>query len=216
MGFFKSIGKGAMNTVKGAAIGSARMSATVAEGIGKGTTAYGSKIISNAFKNPVGTAIAVGGAAALGYAAADLDGRNDGAQVAAKAAIGTAAFSAIPGVTGLVAGTAMGATGAVAGVGGLALGIGERMIKMPEGPVNLNNLGDIKLSKLGTGLLIGGALFEGGSKAIAKFEGIRMGTSDNLMRKATPTIPQNTSNQPSYANNGGATGDLVFSMYNNR
>jgi hypothetical protein len=42
-----------------------------------------------------------------------------------------------------------------------------------------------------------------------------MGKHDGQMRKATPVIPQ-VDRSPSYANNGGATGDLVFSMYNNR
>ena len=44
-----------------------------------------------------------------------------------------------------------------------------------------------------------------------------MGTNDGMMRTSTPTIPQTSSSgTPSYANNGGATGDLVFSLYNNR
>lgn len=214
MGFFKSIGKGALGLAKGTAIGTARISADIAEGVGKATTSYGTKVLSNAVKNPKTTALAIGGIAALGYGLADMDDRNDGAKVAMKGAIGAAALSAIPGATSVMAGVATGAVGAAAGVAGFASGLGQKMITAPDVPVNLNNLGDIKFSKLGKGLLVGSAVFEGASRAVNKFEQIRMGTNDNMMRKATPVIP--TSSTPSYANNGGATGDLVFSMYNNR
>ena len=216
MGVLKSIGKGAFGVAKGAAIGTARIGGDIAGAIGKGTTAYGSKILGNALSSPLKTAAAIGGAAAIGYGLADLDGRSDGGRVAGKAALGVAAASAIPGVSTVAAGAAMAGVGVASSVGGLVMGLGNKMIKAPNQPINFSNLNEVGFTKLGKGLIVGAGLYEGASKAIGKFENIRMGTNDGMMRTHTPTIPQRQSNLPSYANNGGATGDLVFSMYNNR
>ena len=216
MGVLKSIGKGAFGVAKGAAIGTARIGGDIAGAIGKGTTAYGSKILGNALSSPLKTAAAIGGAAAIGYGLADLDGRSDGGRVAGKAALGVAAASAIPGVSTVAAGAAMAGVGVASSVGGLVMGLGNKMIKAPSQPINFSNLNEVGFTKLGKGLIVGAGLYEGASKAIGKFENIRMGTNDGMMRTHTPTIPQRQSNSPSYANNGGATGDLVFSMYNNR
>lgn len=215
MGILKSVGKGAWNVAKGAAIGSARIGDDILKGTGKGIFKYGERIVGGALSNPLKATAMIGGAAALGYGLADMDGRNDGGRVAAGAALGATLASGIPGVAGVAGAIGAGGVGLAAGVGGLAMGIGERAIKMPDTKVGLGNLGDMKFSKLGVGLMAGSALYEGTSKAVAKFEGIRMGTNDGMMRKSTPVLPQ-SNNQPSYANNGGATGDLVFSMYNNR
>lgn len=215
MGFLKSVGKGAWNVAKGVGVGSARIGDDILKVTGKGLYKYGERIVGGALANPMKTVAMMGGAAAIGYGLADMDGRSDGAKVAAGSALGATLASGIPGVTGTVAALGSVGVGAAAGIGGLAMGIGERAIKMPDTKVGLGNLGDVKFSKLGVGLMVGSALYEGTSKAVAKFEGIRMGTSDGMMRKPTPIIPQSNS-QPSYANNGGATGDLVFSMYNNR
>ena len=216
MGVLKSIGKGAFGVAKGAAIGTARIGGDIAGAIGKGTTAYGSMILGNALSSPLKTAAAIGGAAAIGYGLADLDGRSDGGRVAGKAALGVAAASAIPGVSTVAAGAAMAGVGVASSVGGLVMGLGNKMIKAPSQPINFSNLNEVEFTKLGKGLIVGAGLYEGASKAIGKFENIRMGTNDGMMRTHTPTIPQRQSNLPSYANNGGATGDLVFSMYNNR
>ena len=216
MGVLKSIGKGAFGVAKGAAIGTARIGGDIAGAIGKGTTAYGSKILGNALSSPLKTAAAIGGAAAIGYGLADLDGRSDGGKVAGKAALGVAAASVIPGVSTVAAGAAIAGAGAVGSVGGLAMGLGSKMIKTPSQPVNFSNLNEVGFTKLGKGLVLGSGLYEGASRAIGKFESIRMGTNDGMMRTHTPIIPQGQNNSPSYANNGGATGDLVFSMYNNR
>jgi hypothetical protein len=44
-----------------------------------------------------------------------------------------------------------------------------------------------------------------------------MGMNDGRMRSATPDIPMpQVTNSASYANNAGATGDLVFALHNNR
>lgn len=216
MGVLKSIGKGAFGVAKGAAVGTARIGGDIAGAIGKGTTAYGSKILGNALSSPLKTAAAIGGAAAIGYGLADLDGRSDGGKVAGKAALGVAAASAIPGVSTVAAGAAIAGVGAVGSVGGLAMGLGSKMIKAPSQTVNFSNLNEVGFTKLGKGLVLGSGLYEGASRAIGKFESIRMGTNDGMMRTHTPIIPQGQNNSPSYANNGGATGDLVFSMYNNR
>ena len=42
-----------------------------------------------------------------------------------------------------------------------------------------------------------------------------MGTNDGTFVGPAPNLPT-TNNSPSYANNAGATGDLVFSLFNNR
>jgi hypothetical protein len=101
------------------------------------------------------------------------------------------------------------------GILGLTAAIGRNAIKMPTEPLSFSNMGDLKFSGLGVGMLVGGSVLEGTKRAINKYEQIRMGKHDGQMRKATPVIPQ-VDRSPSYANNGGATGDLVFSMYNNR
>lgn len=72
-----------------------------------------------------------------------------------------------------------------------------------------SNLLDTKLNVLGKTALIGSALFGGSRQALHDFNTNRMGQRDGQMTRATPQTP-------SYANNAGATGDLVFAMNRNR
>ena len=204
--------------IKGTAslgIGTAKLAGKSAMGVGKATGVYGKGVLNQALNNPVALGAAVGGMALGGMALAEADGRRDGLAVAGKAAVGMTALSAIPGATAVGTVGAMGMVGAGAGVLGGVAAIGRSAIKMPKEPLSFSNMGDMKFSALGTGLVVGSALVDGTKKAINKYEQIRMGQHDGQMRKATPVIPQ-VDRTPSYANNGGATGDLVFSMYNNR
>lgn len=211
MGFWKGLGKAGLKTgkVAGKAIGGA------ADITGKGIVGYGNSVIKNAVNNPLKTAAAIGSIGAAGYILGDMDHEPQPSKTAGKAMLTAAAFSAIPGAA--TVGTAVGAglVGGAAAIGGFSMGLGSSMLKTPDAPLSFSNMGDIKFSKLGVGLLVGGALYEGMGKAHNKFITGRMGTNDGMMRTSTPIIPQ-SQNSPSYANNGGATGDLVFSMYNNR
>lgn len=214
MGFLSGLGKASFGLAKGVG----KVSGKMADGIGYGITEFGSNVAKNAMKNPMKTAAALGVAGAAGYVMADIDKHPNPGQVVGSAMLGTAALSAIPGAAGAVGtiGGGMMIQGA-ASIGGLAMGLGRIAVKPPTEPIGLSNIGDLKFSKAGVGMLLGGALYEGAGRAVNKFVKNRMGTHDGMMRKATPVIPQVSSNStPSYANNGGATGDLVFSMYNNR
>lgn len=210
MGFWSGAGKVGLAT--GKVLGKIADFGVVSAG--KGISKYGSSAIKNAINNPMLTAAAIGAAGAAGYVIGDIDGVSNPSKTAGSAMLGTAALSAIPGAA--TAGTILGAgvVGAGASIGGLAYGLGRASLKMPEEAVNFSNMADIKFSNLGKGLVFGGALYEGLGRATNKFVQGRMGINDGMMRTSTPTIPQ--SNTSSYSNNGGATGDLVFAMYNNR
>lgn len=84
--------------------------------------------------------------------------------------------------------------------------------------IGLTNISDLKLSNLAVPMLVGSSIIKGIGDGIKTFEKSRMGTNDGMLRRATPTIPiqQQSSGGGSYSNNAGATGDLVFSMFNNR
>lgn len=210
MGFWKGVGKAGLSVGGGLA----KLGGGFAEGVGKTVGYGGHRVLNHAINNPMKTALFAGGVAAAGYGLADLDNRSDKASVAGKAALGAVAATAIPGAAGAGMVGLAGAVGA-AGVGaGALMSLGKAAIATPKEPISFNNLSDLKFSKTGAALLIGGAAVEGFGKAAKKYEQIRMGQNDGMLRKQTPIIPQNQ--QPSYANNGGATGDLVFSMYNNR
>lgn len=207
--------KGIIKGAAGLGIGTAKVAGSASMGIGKAVGYGGKRVLGEAMSNPLKFATYVGGAAAIGYSLADMDGRSDGEHVAGKAAVGAAALSAIPGMSTVGAIGTAGAATIVTGTLGATAAIGRSAIKMPKEPISFSNMGDLKFSALGTGMLVGSAAVEGASRAVKKFEQIRMGKSDGMVRKATPVIPQ-VERQASYANNGGATGDLVFSMYNNR
>lgn len=205
------IGKAGLKLGKGIGKG---IGAT-ADVTGKGIVGYGESILKNAMSNPLKTAATLGAAGAAGYIMADIDNNPNRGRVAGTAALGAAALSGIPGATAV--GTALGAgiVGGAATIGGISMGLGNIALKTPKEPISFSNMSDIKFSKTGVGMVLGGALYEGIGKAANKFVKGRMGTNDGMMRTPTPILPQ-VQNTPSYANNGGATGDLVFSMYNNR
>lgn len=213
----KGLKASAKATAKGAVsmgVGTAKFAANTATDIGKAVGFGGKGVLYQGLNSPVRLAAHVGGAAALGYTLANADGRNDGLAVAGTAAVGATAASAIPGVAAAGAIGAVGIAGTATGMLGGVAALGRSAIKMPKEPLSFSNMGDLKFSAVGVGALVGSSAIEGTKRAIRKYEQIRMGKHDGQLRTATPVIPQNT--QPSYSNNGGATGDLVFAMYNNR
>jgi hypothetical protein len=94
--------------------------------------------------------------------------------------------------------------------------------------IGIGNLSDFKLSKMAVPLIVGSSLIEGLAGGVKAFEKSRMGVNDGMMRSATPMLPRSdqtavaqpgnptTLSNSYYANNAGATGDLVFAMHKNR
>lgn len=119
-------------------------------------------------------------------------------------------------VDGAIAnGPQMLATGtAMAGIGlekyGSAIGkVSEKFVRNKRPDEKGGIFGEYKLSALGAAAVVGTEVIGGGIQAFNSFNQNRMGTHDGQIMRATPTTP-------SYANNGGATGDLVFSLHQNR
>lgn len=210
MGFWSGVGKLTKGVGK-VGLGAARGLGATTIGASKAVGHFPAK---NMFSNPGLFAAAVGIGATSGALIADAAGEDPGQGAKAMGTVGFGLASV--GAAGLV--TTMGATavGAAVGGAGVVSKLGSKMIKMPKGPVGLDNLGDIKLSKFGVAALSVGLLASGTGKAYKTFEKSRMGTNDGMLRSATPIIPQAQSSGSSYMNNAGATGDLVFSMFNNR
>lgn len=216
----KGIGKAGIGLSKG--IGYTAMGLGAAVGYGP---------VKAAMSGPAKFAAALGVGAIGGAIIADATGEDPGKGAKAMgltalgvASVGALASTATFGKIGATAGSELintvgsAAAGAVTGGLGVASQLGKKMVKMPEGKVGLSNLHEIKLSKFGTAVMGIGLLASGLGGAYKTFEQSRMGVNDGMMRTATPIIPlqQENSNSSSYANNAGATGDLVFSMYNNR
>lgn len=177
--------------------------------------AVGGGVIKSMAKNPMKSVAAVGTAAALTYTAADMSTHDARADVAGTAALGATAALAIPGAATVGAAVGAGAMGVVGSIGGMAMGLGDKMLKVPNRNLKITELDKVKFTGFGKAAMLGSGLVEGAGRAVNKFYQSRMGQHDGQMRKSAPMIPQ-VERRPSYENNGGATGDLVFSMYNNR
>ena len=211
MGFFKGLGKvglGALDLTGAASMGLGKAGLKLSGVIGAPTTHFASKA-------PLKFAAAIGAAGAIGAIGADLSGEDPKEGTRRMATAGFVAASL--GGAGAVTSMGAGMLGAAAGLAGTAGYLGEKMIKMPKGKVGLGNLNEIKMRK---GVLIPtmvaaaaiGGIFSGKKE----FEKSRMGTNDGMMRTATPMLPQITSQGSTGYDNGGASGDLVFAMHNNR
>ena len=102
---------------------------------------------------------------------------------------------------------------------GLADALGDRAKSYVDGAVGMisplikhsdDTLIGLKAKKRGTALFIGASLVAGTPDAVKKANQNRQGT--NFDPSPTSIAPKT----PSYANNGGATGDLVFALNNLR
>lgn len=229
MGFLSGVGKVGKGIGKVGMLGARGIGATTI-GASKALGHFPAKGI---MANPGLFAGAVGVGVASGALIADAAGEDPkkGAKAMGIAALGATTLGAVAssatlGKVGAGVGsslvTTMGsaATGAVVGTAGVISELGAKMIKMPmkDGKpvkVGLGNLSDISLSGFGKVALGVGLVASGAGKAYKTFEKSRMGVNDGMLRSATPIVPQ-VQQQSNYLDNAGATGDLVFSMYNNR
>lgn len=209
MGFISGVGK--------VAKGIGKVGMTAAQGVGAATIgtakALGHFPAKNMVSHPGLFAGAVGVGVAGGALLADAVGEDPkkGATAMGAAGFGLASI----GGAGLAVGAGATMAGGVVGGAGVISELGSKMIKMPSGKVGLDNLSDIKLSRFGKVALGVGLVASGAGKAYKTFEKSRMGVNDGMLRSATPVVPQ-VQQQSNYLDNAGATGDLVFSMYNNR
>jgi hypothetical protein len=185
----------------------------IASGVGKAALGssdlLGKGLMKVAKNNPVGLIGAAVTTAAIGGILGDMDTNSDPKDTMSKGALLGLGAAAIPGAANAIAG--LGVAGVGAGMTGIkALGsIGTSMVKKTAE-------GKFKLSATATPLLVGTMAVKGITQGIKTFEKRRMGTNDGRLVGPAPTIPMNQERTPSYANNAGATGDLVFSMFNNR
>lgn len=216
MGFWSGIGKGFK--VAGEGIGTLGLAGIKGTGkVGMGVSGkIGSSLISEFGSRPgmvVGAALT---GAVAGFGIADQDGQADPGIASLKGAALGLGVSALGGASAMT-GLGIAAAGAVT-MGANAFGtVGRGMIKAPKGPVGLGNLSDFELNKTtAIPLILGATAIKGISDGIKTFEKSRMGLNDGTMRRATPEMPRADQVAPSYANNAGATGDLVFSMFKNR
>lgn len=209
MGFWSGVGK------LGKGVGKLGMG--VAHGVGATTIgvskAVGHFPAKNMLSNPGMFAGAVGIGVAGGAMLADATGEDPKKGAVAMGAVGFGLASVGGAGLGVTAGAAT--LGAAVGGAGVISELGSKMIKMPKGPVGLDNLSDISLSGFGKAALGIGLVASGAGKAYKTFEKSRMGVNDGMLRSATPIVPQ-AQQQSNYLDNAGATGDLVFSMFNNR
>lgn len=212
MGFWKSTGKLGLDSLRGignVSIEASKLGIKVAEVIGKPTAHFMGKSPGK-FASAVGIGALAG---AIGADAANED-PSKGA-----AAIGTAAFAASSfGAAGAIGSMGAAAVGTAAAGVGIMGKIGSSMIDVGKGNkgINFSNLNELKINGKGIAAMAAVGAVGGLLSANKKFEKSRMGTNDGMLRSATPIVPM--PQQDSYSNygDGGATGDLVFAMHNNR
>ena len=127
-----------------------------------------------------------------------------GASITGLEALGGATISAA-GTAGTIGVAGLAVAGATAKtVGTMGIGFASSLVKSnPTGSFPW------KLSGLGVGAVVGTGLVSSSKEAFDDFNRRRMGQMDSKIYRATPTTP-------SYMNNGGATGDLVFALNRNR
>ena len=197
----KEIGKVGAKVGVSALSGIGETAIGVTEGLGKS--------FMKAFnKTPLGVIGAVATGAAVGGILGDMDPNVDMKDAAIKGGTLALGASVIPGAASVIAGAgAMGVGAVMTGVNAVGA-VGKSMVtKTAEG--------GYKLSATATPLLLGAMAVKGIGEGIKTFEKSRMGTNDGTFVGPAPNLPT-TNNSPSYANNAGATGDLVFSLFNNR
>lgn len=186
----------------------------------------GDQVIGSAFNNSGKFIASVGGIGLAAGALASEDGQTDVRNATIKGGLIGAGLATIPG--GMTAGAAIGV--GVLGLGATSISaietLGNSMVKLPTSKIGIETIGEVGLTGIGKGLLTGASVISGIRKGYKAFEKSRMGTNDGQFRKATPSLPvieapsiQGPNYNFSYRkdiNFAGATGDLVFSLYDNR
>lgn len=223
---FGKLGMGALKGAGTVALGGAELTGRAAMGASGG---IGRSILGTAAAHPGLVAGAVLTTSAFSGIAADQDGQVDPGRAMLKGAAGGLLLSAVPGAAGLTAGAGVAALGAgVMGAGALGT-VGKSMIKMPKGQMGLGDLGELELNKkFAVPLILGASAIKGIADGVSTFEKGRMGQNDGMYRGPSPQLPRpdqtavtsignpTTLSNRYYANNAGATGDLVFAMHKNR
>lgn len=225
------IGKAINYGLIGAGIGAATIGGSAALGIPTAQTNGNTEV-----------AMGIGGALGLGLGVGTVAmGKNMDKVLAGvgKAAVGTGkvAFGAGKGVVNAVTGANY--SGMAKSIGSRALGIGNATLNVGTGVSSVgisaaaktaSRLGaigssmfkvspgsgtvvpDIKLSGFGKAAVAGGGIVAAAKGAFDTYESLKRGANDGQITTATPTTPQYSSQM----RDGGATGDLNFSMYRNR
>lgn len=178
------------NNISGSSLG--------AVGGGIAGTVAGAMIVNPRLVGKAGLA-AIGGVGAAAIGTAEV--------------VGAGAIAAAPyvGKAAAVAGSAVGAVGISAATkyGSYGAGFAKSLVKpIAEGSTRAGLFGH-QLSGFGISMIAGAGLVSGTKEAFDSFNRNRMGQMDRNIYRAAPQTP-------SYANNGGATGDLVFAMNANR
>lgn len=175
-------------------------------GIGASIGAVGSSLLSDGTINPAMGAMAGGAVGALGLPAM-------GAVAGGVGAVGIGAAKLAPSVAGGIGSTLIKASPVVAGIGATMgtratsklWNTGSSMVKWDEDATSLDK---VKFTGFGKALIAGTYMAEGVRDSWNKIEQSRMGANYGVVDMAPKT--------PSYANNSGATGDLVFALNANK
>lgn len=201
------------NAVKGVSKVGLNIGKTVSKGIGSTaidvTKGLGKGLMKSFNHNPIAVIGAAVTGAAVGGMLGDMDPNSDKNASALKGAAFGLGTALIPGGAATVAGLG------VAGIGAGMVGIGA-VGEVGRSMIEKTAEGSYKLSATATPLLVGTMAVKGIAEGVKAFEKGRMGVNDGTLVGPTPTYQTQQSYAPSYANNAGATGDLVFSMFNNR
>lgn len=88
----------------------------------------------------------------------------------------------------------------------------ERLERNPLTNELVVHSGGLKFTRLGAGIILGAGALAGSREALNNHMNNRIGTIDPKKVTATPEMEK----EEYSINNGGATGDLVFALHNNR
>ena len=172
----------------------------------------------------IGGTIGIIGGAALGIGTVKAASNFAASAVNTLQSIGGGAISGFEKIGGIAIKSApyvgkagLGVAGIGAGLSAVAvdkyvstgLGFASKLVKdVPMGSKNPGVFGQT-LSKFGLATVLGTGLIASAKEGYDQMQERHMGTRSQGIYKATPQIP-------AYANNGGATGDLVFALNQNR
>lgn len=201
----------------------------IGSAIGGIAGAYGGAIIgaNNAHgveETQIGSAVGMVGGAALGIGTVKAASNFASTALNTLESVGGATISGFEKIGGLAiksapyigkAGVSIGTVGATLGAvatekyASAGLGFASKLVKeVPMGSKNPGIFGQT-LSGLGIATVLGTGLIASAKEGYDQIQEKHMGSRSQGIYKATPQVP-------AYANNGGATGDLVFALNQNR